>query len=94
MIYPSFYEGFGFPPLEALIAGTPVVTSFNSSLPEVVGEWATLVDPYNVSQMATVLRELLMAGRRVLPSVRQEIRERYSWDKAARQTADVLERVA
>lgn len=92
-VYPSFYEGFGFPPLEALLAGTPVITSFNSALPEVVGQWATLVDPYDTAQLAAVMFELLSFPRRVPDSVRQAIRERYSWKKAAQDTLRVIESV-
>jgi len=58
-VYPSFYEGFGFPPLEALLAGTPVITSHNSALPEIVGKWATLIDPYNPAELAQVILEIL-----------------------------------
>ncbi len=93
-VYPSFYEGFGFPPLEAMLAGTPAVVSFNSSLPEVVGQWATMVDPYNTSQLASVLQEMLLTPTRVPEHVRAEIKEKYSWDRAARQTIEILEAVA
>lgn len=92
-IYPSFYEGFGFPPLEALLAGTPAVVSFNSSLPEVVGKFATLVDPYNTSQIAAVLEELLVSPTRVPQSVQKEIREAYSWERAGKETVKILESV-
>lgn len=92
-VYPSFYEGFGFPPLEAMINGTPAVASLNSSLPEVVGKWATLIDPYNTSQIAAVLEEMLVSPTRVPLSVQQEIREKYSWDRAAKQTVKILESV-
>lgn len=92
-IYPSFYEGFGFPPLEALAAGTPAITSFNSSLPEVVGQWATLVDPHNTPQLAAVMQELLQKPERVPHEVRQLIRDTYTWDSAAQKTLQVLESV-
>lgn len=93
-VYPSFYEGFGFPPLEALLAGTPVITSYNSSLPEIVGEWATLIDPYNPGELAAVMQEVLEKPEQVPDEWRRQIRERYSWDTAARQTAVVIEGAA
>jgi len=58
-LYPSFYEGFGLPPLEAMSQGCPVVTSNNSSLPEVVGEAGLLVDPHNVNQVAAAVDKIL-----------------------------------
>jgi glycosyltransferase involved in cell wall biosynthesis len=93
-VYPSFYEGFGFPPLESLVAGTPVVTSFNSALPEVVGRWATLVDPYNTAELAAVLREMLASPLRVPAADRRAVQETYSWDGAARQVLDTIVRCA
>lgn len=98
-VYPSLYEGFGFPPLEALLAGTPVITSFNSSLPEIVGPstssgQATLIDPYNVSELALVLQEVLREKPTVSEETKAAIREQYSWDRAAQETLRVLETVA
>jgi glycosyltransferase involved in cell wall biosynthesis len=57
--FPSLYEGFGLPPLEAMACGTPVVTSRISSLPEVVGDGALLVDPYSEEQIAQGIARLL-----------------------------------
>lgn len=92
-VYPSFYEGFGFPPLEALLAGTPVITSRHSALPEIVGEWVTMVNPYDSAELALVLREALRAPQRIPPAVQRVVQQRYSWDQAARQTVAILERV-
>ena len=55
LVYPSFYEGFGFPPLEAMASGVPVITSSGSSLPEVVGKAAITIDPSNFSQIADAI---------------------------------------
>jgi glycosyltransferase involved in cell wall biosynthesis len=92
LVYPSFYEGFGFPPLEAMAAGTPVVTSRTSSLPEVVGEAALLVDPYSPNDIAEKIAEALK------PSVAQELIERgsqqvrqFSWDKVGRHMIDIYD---
>jgi len=57
-IYPSVYEGFGFPPLEALACGTPIIVGHGSSLPEIVGSSARLVDPFNIEDIAHALEEL------------------------------------
>jgi glycosyltransferase involved in cell wall biosynthesis len=94
-VFPSLYEGFGLPPLEAMAHGTPVVTSNTSSLPEVVGNAAVLVNPENVF-------EIMRAIHRVL--VDQELREkmkrrsyeqlkRFSWDSSARAVLEVYEKV-
>src|SRR6202007_3468208 len=58
-VFPSLYEGFGLPPLEAMASGTPVVTSNVSSLPEVAGGGAMLVDPYDVSSIVEGMRGVL-----------------------------------
>ncbi|OGN09670.1 MAG: hypothetical protein A3J46_01620 [Candidatus Yanofskybacteria bacterium RIFCSPHIGHO2_02_FULL_41_11] len=58
-IYPSFFEGFGFPPLEAMSCGTPVITSQNSSLPEVVNSSAVIIDPFNMSELELWITKLL-----------------------------------
>lgn len=92
-VYPSIYEGFGFPPLEALLSGTPVITSCNSSLPEVVGEWATLVEPDDAAELALTMKELLNDLPDVPERVGREIVKKYSWDRAARETLKVLESV-
>ena len=70
-VFPSLYEGFGLPPLEAMASGTPVVTSNVSSLPEVVGDAAVLVDPYNAESIADGILSVLRSTH-----LREELRRR------------------
>lgn len=84
-IYPSFYEGFGFPPLEAMACGTPVISSFSSSLPEVVGNAGMMLDPYNVNDLTKVIEELLN-NKDLQEDLKQKGLEqvkKFSWDDAA-----------
>jgi glycosyltransferase involved in cell wall biosynthesis len=94
-LFPSLYEGFGLPPLEAMACGAPVVTSDISSLPEVVGEAALLVDPYNVEAIANAMQEILkdqdLAQAISLRGLRH-VRE-FTWGKAARLTLDLYQQV-
>ena len=82
--FPSLYEGFGLPPLEAMACGTPVVTSRMSSLPEVVGDAALLVDPYSVEDIAHGLERVLGdEGLRGELSTRGRARvKQFSWDRS------------
>ena len=89
--FPSLQEGFGLAPLEAMACGTPVVTSNCSSLPEVVGEAAMLVNPDNVFDIARGIREVLedddLRKRMAVDGLRQV--SRFSWGKTALQVLDV-----
>ena len=84
--FPSLYEGFGLPPLEAMACGTPVVTSRLSSLPEVVGDAALLVDPYSVDEIADALERVLGddALRADLVARGRERVSHFSWDRSVR----------
>src|SRR5205823_837270 len=95
-IFPSLYEGFGLPPLEAMAHGTPVVTSNTSSLPEVVGNAAVLVNPDNVFEIMRALhRVLLDQGLRDKLKLRgYEQAKRFSWDASARQIHRVYQEIA
>jgi glycosyltransferase involved in cell wall biosynthesis len=92
--YPSLYEGFGLPPLEAMACGVPVLTSNSSSIPEVVGEAALSVDPTNVEAITEALRELMTNDglRKRLGADGLNRAAQLSWDNTARLTWSVLAR--
>jgi glycosyltransferase involved in cell wall biosynthesis len=90
-LYPSLYEGFGLPPLEAMACGAAVITSSTSSIPEVVGDAAIQIDPKNESQLQSALARVLGD-----PTLRDRLRaaglqraKMFSWESTARQTLQV-----
>jgi glycosyltransferase involved in cell wall biosynthesis len=90
-VYPSLYEGFGIPPLEAMACGTVVVAANSSSIPEVVGDAGILFEPKAVEDLADILLDLLNS-----PSKRDRLifkgyerNKQFSWDKAATETVEV-----
>jgi glycosyltransferase involved in cell wall biosynthesis len=94
-VFPSLYEGFGLPPLEAMAHGTPVLTSNTSSLPEVVGNAAVLVNPENVFEIMRALHRVLLDQ-----TLRERMKQRgydqakkFSWDASAREILNVYENV-
>jgi glycosyltransferase involved in cell wall biosynthesis len=94
-VFPSLYEGFGLPPLEAMACGTPVITSNASSLPEVVGDAALTVDPYDVDGLAAAI-ERALADEDLRAELRRrglERAARFTWERAARETLAVYEQV-
>ena len=95
-VFPSLYEGFGLPPLEAMAHGTPVVTSNTSSLPEVVGKAAVLVNPENVFEIMRALHRVLLDQplREKLKSRGHEQGAKFSWDASARKMLAVYQEVA
>ena len=94
-VFPSLYEGFGLPPLEAMACGAPVMTSNVCSLPEVVGDAAILIDPLDVEEIAHGIRTLAENS-----DMRARMREKgltraksFSWPETVRKTAEVLRSV-
>lgn len=90
-VFPSIYEGFGLPPLEAMACGCPVITSNTSSLPEVVGDAGIMVDPYDVDGLAKAMGEVLTNE-----SIKQDMIKKglerakiFSWEKCAKETLEV-----
>jgi glycosyltransferase involved in cell wall biosynthesis len=95
-VFPSLYEGFGMPVLEAMACGAPVITSRVSALPEVVGDAGVLIDPYSEPAISEALGELLTSPKR-RQELGQRARERsrmFSWRQVAEQTVAVYEQVA
>jgi glycosyltransferase involved in cell wall biosynthesis len=94
-VFPSLYEGFGLPPLEAMASGTPVITSNVSSLPEVVGDAALLIDPYEPESIADAMRRVLTDD-----ALRDQLRARglarareFSWDRSIRRVREIYDEV-
>jgi glycosyltransferase involved in cell wall biosynthesis len=91
LVFPSLYEGFGLPVLEAMACGCPVITSNVSSLPEVCGDAAILINPDNVDEITDAMERVLSDGK-----LREEMKRKglkrakmFSWEKAARETLQV-----
>jgi len=95
-VFPSFYEGFGLPVLEALSLGVPTITSDKASLPEITGGAAILIDPENVSEICVALEKILTDKnfREDLGKKGVEQAKKFSWKKCAEETLEVYKKVA
>jgi glycosyltransferase involved in cell wall biosynthesis len=95
-VFPSLYEGFGLPPLEAMASGTPVVTSNVSSLPEVAGDAALLVDPYDPTAIADGIHKVLTdeGTRRSLRQKGVARAQQFSWEESVRRVRQIYDQVA
>jgi glycosyltransferase involved in cell wall biosynthesis len=91
LVFPSLYEGFGLPPVEAMAHGTPVIASNTSSLPEVVGDSALLVDPYDARAIAHAMTMLLLDTGTAQEFARKgrERAKNFNWERTARETLEV-----
>ncbi len=90
-VYPSFAEGFGIPPLEAMSCGVPVISSNTSSMPEVIGDTGILIDPYNIGELARAIYEVLCNRdlQKEMQAKGLKRAERFLWENTARKTLNV-----
>ena len=95
LAYPSLYEGFGLPPLEAMACGCPVVTSNTSSLPEVVGEAGIMLNPYDTRSLVQAMRQVLTDSELRDSMVRKGLEQskKFSWESTAELTLQVYNKV-
>ena len=96
LVYPSLYEGFGIPPLEAMVLGCPVICSFSSSLPEVVGDAAEKFDPLDKDAITSSIETVLYSPERrsILIKSGFERSKMFSWDKCAVETEIIYRKLA
>lgn len=94
LVFPSLWEGFGLPVLEAMACGTPVITSNLSSLPEVAGDAALLVNPYQTEEITDAMKQIITDGklRSHLRTLGLQRAKQFSWQKTGQETLDVLKR--
>jgi glycosyltransferase involved in cell wall biosynthesis len=94
LVFPSLWEGFGFPVLEAMACGTPVITSNLSSLPEVAGDAAILINPYNTAEITEAMQAIATNSglRSRLSSQGITHSQKFSWEKTGKATSEVLSR--
>ncbi|MFL6416148.1 MAG: glycosyltransferase family 4 protein, partial [Bryobacteraceae bacterium] len=96
LIYPSLYEGFGIPPLDAMACGTVVISSDRSSLPEVVGNAAIIVNPESVDELADAILSLRELGGKREALIDRGIKHasHFTWEETTRRTVEVYKSVA
>ncbi len=96
LVFPSIYEGFGIPPLEAMKSGCPVITSYSSSLPEVVGDSAILINPYNQKEIAGAMLKLLKNDdlRKELSASGLVQAKKFSWEESGKKLKEVINRIS
>jgi glycosyltransferase involved in cell wall biosynthesis len=95
-VFPSFYEGFGFPPLEAMSVDCPVACSRSSSIPEVVGDAAAYFDPYDSESIRATLEDVLNSSSRInsLTERGRARRQEFSWRRCAEETVTIYRKIA
>ncbi|MFC1849713.1 glycosyltransferase [candidate division CSSED10-310 bacterium] len=94
-VFPSLYEGFGLPPLEAMACGTPVVTSNTSSLPEVVSDAGLLIDPYNIDELIEAMERCINDQKLIDELVEKGLQrvKLFSWERTAERTLEIYQEI-
>jgi glycosyltransferase involved in cell wall biosynthesis len=93
LVFPSFYEGFGIPPLEAMKSGCPVIASYTSSIPEVVGDAALLIDPESPEAIARAMKKIVVDDE-LAESLRNKglaQGQKFSWERSAEKLLEIIE---
>ena len=95
VVYPSSFEGFGFPVLEAMASGTPVITSNRSSLPEVIGNAGLMTEPRDTAQLAAAMSSVLTSPERRKAMRRHGLVQanRFDWSKAAKKCLNIYQHI-
>ena len=94
LIYPSFFEGFGLPLLEAMKCGTPIITSNTSSMPEIAGSAAIYIDPKNVESMTSAMEKIEDINiRKFLTEKSRDQIKKFKWDECAKTTLELIKEV-
>jgi len=88
--YISYYEGFGIPPLEALVCGCPVLASNSSSIPEVCGEYAKYCNPYDINDIAGKMNNMISQPSIINDKQIKDLLDRYNWEKTARMLMNIV----
>lgn len=94
-VYPCLYAGFGLPPLEAMACGTPVITSYNSSLPEVVGDAGLFINPYRTEELAKTINNLISDETTRKKLIKKGLKRSkfFNWKNTATKTLEIYEEV-
>lgn len=95
LIYPSLYEGFGLPPLEAMLMGCPVISSKGGSMPEVIGQAAEFFDPHSIEEMSHAMESVVYSPQRTsqLKELGLTVAQRYTWSSCALSTLSVYKKL-
>ena len=94
-MYPSFYEGFGLPPLEAMACGTPVIISDRGSLPEVFGETVDTFDPYDLNGMSKCIIDWYQNPKKRLAEIERlkKFSKTFTWERSAQQLISFIKKI-